>query len=111
MNMWIGLGVLLLATLLAATPFGAERIGQSSTSERSATVRLTNRSVAAEAISGGAFAAPLHAERSQLVDANGQAVRLVGVNWFGLETDAFAPHGLWTRSLDDMLTQIAALGF
>jgi endoglucanase len=45
------------------------------------------------------------------VDANGQEVRITGVNWFGLETNNFAPHGLWARSLTDMLDQVVALGF
>ena len=54
---------------------------------------------------------PLHTEGGSLVDANEQVVTLAGVNWFGLETDTFAPHGLWARNYDDMLAQIAALGF
>ncbi len=36
---------------------------------------------------------------------------MTGVNWFGLETPTFAPHGLWTRSWADMLDQIVATGF
>ncbi|MBM3464741.1 MAG: hypothetical protein FJX76_21800 [Armatimonadetes bacterium] len=48
---------------------------------------------------------------SRLVDSNGNTVRLTGLNWFGLETSNFAPHGLWTRSLDSMLDQIAGLGY
>jgi endoglucanase len=38
-------------------------------------------------------------------------VRLTGVNWSGLETNGFAPIGLRTRKIDDMLDQIAAAGF
>jgi endoglucanase len=33
------------------------------------------------------------------------------VNWFGLETPIFAPHGLWTRNWEDMLDQIVTTGF
>jgi endoglucanase len=62
-----------------------------------------------------AFAPPgasaLHTDGAQLVDADGQVVLINGVNWFGLETSAFAPHGLWARNYDDMLAQIAASGF
>ena len=36
---------------------------------------------------------------------------MTGINWFGLETAIHVPHGLWTRSLPDMLDQIAATGF
>jgi endoglucanase len=46
-----------------------------------------------------------------LVDAAGRPVRLTGVNWSGMETSTFAPIGLDTRKLDDMLDQIVASGF
>ncbi|WP_433078272.1 glycoside hydrolase family 5 protein [Dactylosporangium sp. CA-052675] len=54
---------------------------------------------------------PLHAEGSKIVDARGVTVQFTGVNWFGLETNTFAPHGLWSRKLDDMLDQMVAQGF
>jgi endoglucanase len=47
----------------------------------------------------------------RILDANGQQVRIAGVNWFGLETSTFAPHGLWVRNYKDMLDQIKSLGF
>ena len=47
----------------------------------------------------------------KLIDGDGQEVRLTGVNWFGLETSVFAPHGLWTRNWEEMLDQIVATGF
>jgi len=54
---------------------------------------------------------PLHTSHAQLVDASGHEVHLTGVNWFGFETGTFAPHGLWARNWQDMLNQIAGLGF
>ncbi|MFI5912740.1 glycoside hydrolase family 5 protein [Dactylosporangium sp. NPDC051541] len=54
---------------------------------------------------------PLHAEGSKIVDARGETVTFTGVNWFGLETNTFAPHGLWSRKLDDMLDQMVGQGF
>jgi endoglucanase len=54
---------------------------------------------------------PLHTDGAKFVDARGQEVRITGVNWFGLETDTYAPHGLWARNYGDMLDQIAAAGF
>jgi endoglucanase len=57
------------------------------------------------------LAAPLSTEGSMIVDRNGNEVTLTGVNWFGFETDAFAPHGLWTRNWESMLDQIAESGF
>jgi endoglucanase len=53
----------------------------------------------------------LHTEGARLVDAAGRAVRLTGINWFGLETCDFAPHGLWARNWRDLLAQIQSLGF
>jgi endoglucanase len=54
---------------------------------------------------------PLRADGSALVDAAGRQVRLTGVNWSGMETSTFAPLGLKTRNVDDMLDQIVAAGF
>lgn len=53
----------------------------------------------------------LRAVGGKLVNAACQPVRLTGVNWFGMETDAFAPHGLEVRNWQDMLDQIAHAGF
>lgn len=48
---------------------------------------------------------------NQIVDQNGQPVRLAGVNWFGMETETFAPHGLWARNWQSMMDQIVDNGF
>jgi aryl-phospho-beta-D-glucosidase BglC (GH1 family) len=53
----------------------------------------------------------LHTNGRQILDSANRAVRITGVNWFGLETANFAPHGLWTRSMSSMLDQIRDLGY
>lgn len=53
----------------------------------------------------------LHTEGSKLVDSHGNQVTLTGINWFGLETESYAPHGLWARNWESMLDQIVDLGF
>src|SRR5437588_905633 len=53
----------------------------------------------------------LHTDGAILRDAQGHAVRLSGLNWFGLETCAFAPDGLGVRSWWDLLDQVRVLGF
>src|SRR5437899_1020713 len=53
----------------------------------------------------------LHSFHGELVDASGCEVHLTGVNWFGLETRAFALHGLGTRNWQEMLDQIKQAGF
>ncbi|HMB29073.1 MAG TPA: cellulase family glycosylhydrolase, partial [Blastocatellia bacterium] len=52
-----------------------------------------------------------HTSGNQILDANNQPVRIAGVNWFGMETSNFAPHGLWTRGYKSMLDQIKSLGY
>jgi endoglucanase len=53
----------------------------------------------------------LSARGSRLVDAMGREVRLTGVNWAGMESGSFAPAGLATRTLDEMLDQVVTAGF
>lgn len=42
---------------------------------------------------------------------DGARIKLFGLNWFGFETDEYAPHGLWERHYTDMLDDIQNLGF
>lgn len=52
-----------------------------------------------------------HTEGSVIVDGAGEQAYFNGVNWFGFETSQFAPHGLWKRSMDEMLDQAAKYGY
>ncbi len=52
-----------------------------------------------------------HTSGNQILDANNQPVRIAGVNWFGMETNTFAPHGLWARNYQDMIDQMHQEGF
>ncbi len=52
-----------------------------------------------------------HTNGNQILDANNQVVRIAGVNWFGMETANYAPHGLWTRDYKSMLDQIKQQGY
>lgn len=54
---------------------------------------------------------PLSTRGAKIVDAKGNKVLLQGVNWFGMETETHAPHGLWKRDYKDMLLQIKNLGY
>jgi endoglucanase len=52
-----------------------------------------------------------HTNGRQLLDANNQPVRMTGINWFGLETANYTPHGLWARGYKDMLDQMKSLKY
>ncbi len=54
---------------------------------------------------------PLSTQGSRIVDAAGRTVLLRGVNWFGLETNLYTPHGLWARDYKEILAQIKSLGY
>src|SRR6185437_2739198 len=53
----------------------------------------------------------LRSSRGKLVTAACQEVQLTGVNWFGMETSSFAPHGLDVRNWQAMLDQMVEAGF
>jgi endoglucanase len=53
----------------------------------------------------------LRASESALLNERNEQVVLAGINWFGFETDFFAPLGLNRRRLGDLLDQVADLGF
>ncbi|MEM7056062.1 MAG: cellulase family glycosylhydrolase [Pseudomonadota bacterium] len=54
---------------------------------------------------------PLSTSGNQIIDANGNAVQIRAVNWFGAENDVRAPHGLWQRPMTEMMDQMVAEGF
>ncbi|MEV6383301.1 cellulase family glycosylhydrolase [Streptomyces sp. NPDC051773] len=47
----------------------------------------------------------------QILDANGQSVRIAGINWFGFETANHVTHGLWSRDYKSMIDQMKSLGY
>nr|MCH9760645.1 cellulase family glycosylhydrolase [Actinomycetes bacterium] len=60
---------------------------------------------------GGIAAGYLSTSGNQIIDSQGETVKLAGVNWFGGETSNGVPHGLWSRSYTSMIDQMAAEGF
>lgn len=52
-----------------------------------------------------------HTSGSQILDAQNQPVKIAGVNWFGAETGAGSPDGLFTRNYKDLLNQIKGAGY
>ncbi|OMF22019.1 cellulase family glycosylhydrolase [Paenibacillus sp. FSL H8-0259] len=52
-----------------------------------------------------------HTSGNKIVDSAGNPVVFNGLNWFGFETANYSPHGLWSRSMDDVLDQIKTEGY
>jgi hypothetical protein len=52
-----------------------------------------------------------HTNGHRIEDSTNQPIRIAGINWFGLETSNYAPHGLWVRGYRSMLDQIKARGY
>lgn len=48
---------------------------------------------------------------NKIVDSAGKPAVFNGINWFGFETANYSPHGLWTRSMDDVLDQMKSHGY
>ncbi|MCX6021932.1 MAG: glycoside hydrolase family 5 protein [Chloroflexi bacterium] len=53
----------------------------------------------------------LTANGNRLVTGDGKEVKLTGINWFGMETGTFAPHGIWQRNWEELLDVVAKAGF
>src|SRR5262245_43191604 len=92
---WIGGLVAVVAAAVAFTSFGPAQL----------------LSMGGGEVPSDKVRPPLHASGGKILDAQGREVVLTGVNWFGLETGTFAPHGLWIRNWSKMLDQMAGSGF
>lgn len=53
----------------------------------------------------------LHTCGSRIYDSQGREARIAGLNWSGMESSTYAPHGLSERNWREVLDQIAALGY
>jgi endoglucanase len=52
-----------------------------------------------------------HASGNQILDSNGNPVRIAGVNWYGFETPDEIAHGLWAQDYHTVVADIKALGY
>lgn len=66
---------------------------------------------AAQAAEAAAGAGYWHTSGRQILDKDGQAVRVAGINWFGFETSNQVVHGLWSRDYKSMIDQMKSLGY
>lgn len=52
-----------------------------------------------------------HTSGNQILDSNGNAVRIAGVNWYGFETTDEVVHGLWAQDYKYILNAIKSNGY
>src|SRR5579859_76638 len=52
-----------------------------------------------------------HTSGNQILDANGKAVRIAGINWYGFETTDEVVHGLYSQDYHTILNTIHAEGY
>ena len=59
----------------------------------------------------GAGAGYWHTSGNQILDSNGNPVRIAGVNWYGFETPDEIAHGLWAQDYHAIINDIKNLGY
>jgi endoglucanase len=94
-----------------ATLGRAEATGTILDDDPAPTLSVNDVTVTEPTAGTGTAAGFFHTTGNQIVDAAGQVVKVAGVNWFGMESSNYAPHGLWTRGYKEMMDQMAQLGF
>jgi endoglucanase len=73
-------------------------------------VAPSSRSSASSSSSVGGTTDWLHVNQNKVVDVNGRAVWLTGVNWFGFNTSERVFHGLWSAHFPSLMTAMANRG-
>jgi endoglucanase len=73
-------------------------------------VRVAMAAPAASA-AGPVGAGYWHTSGNQIIDANGNPVRIAGVNWYGFETPDEVVHGLWAQDYHTIIDDIKNLGY
>jgi aryl-phospho-beta-D-glucosidase BglC (GH1 family) len=103
-------------TLTLSSPTGAtlgtpQATGTILDNDPAPSVSVSDVTVTEPMAGTGTAAGYFRTSGNQIVDAAGQPVKIAGVNWFGMESHNFAPHGLWTRNYKGMMNQMKQLGF
>ncbi len=52
-----------------------------------------------------------HTSGNRILDANGNPVRIAGINWYGFETPDEIAHGLWAQDYHAIIDDISKLGY
>jgi endoglucanase len=52
-----------------------------------------------------------HTSGNQILDSDGNPVRIAGINWYGFETPDEIAHGLWAQDYHTIINDIKSLGY
>ena len=52
-----------------------------------------------------------HTSGNQIIDSDGNPVRIAGINWYGFETPDEIAHGLWVQDYRTIIDDIKNLGY
>jgi endoglucanase len=63
---------------------------------------------AAHAATGAGY---WHTSGNQILDSNGNPVKIAGINWYGFETTDEVAHGLYDQDYHAIINDIASLGY
>src|SRR5262245_51224038 len=100
---------------LAGVARAAPLAGGSTVSSRGATPRVTcgfdPAALPPPVAPGGRQANYLHTCGNKILDSYGREVRIFGVNWSGMEYGGNPPGGLGVRNWQEILDQVAELGY
>lgn len=73
----------------------------------SSSVKSSSSSVTSSVATGSDW---LHVDKNKIVDANGKAVWMTGVNWFGFNCTERVFHGLWSAHFPTLMKSMADHG-
>lgn len=76
-------------------------------SSSSSSIKSSSSSVVSSVATGSDW---LHVDKNKIVDANGKAVWMTGVNWFGFNCTERVFHGLWSAHFPTLMKSMADHG-
>jgi endoglucanase len=76
-----------------------------------ATTAASHASLTAATAASGVGSGYWHTSGNQIIDSNGNPVRIAGINWYGFETPDEVAHGLWAQDYHNIIDDIKNLGY
>lgn len=96
-----------LATAAPASPATSATVTSATTAAPAPGAQRVASAPAASGVGAGYW----HTSGNQIIDSNGNPVRIAGLNWYGFETPDEIAHGLWAQDYHTIINDIAALGY